>query len=81
MVSKRWNTIRWGSNTALNPAVRRFIETIDPPLESFDSTLNAFDTAVKPFDSSDEPLDAAFDPALNRIVQTVNKAFIIITQS
>ncbi len=67
MVSERWNTVRWGSNTALNPAVKRFVEAFDSPLESLDSTLDAFNQTI--------------NPSIYRFVEAFNSTLFVITQS
>ena len=71
MVSERWNTVRWGSNTALNPAIGRFVEAFDSPL---DSTLNAFDTSIESFNQT-------INPSIYRIVKAFNSTLFVITQS
>jgi len=95
MVSERWNTVRWGSNTALNPAVRRFVETFDSSFESLDSSFESLDSSFESLDTSFESLDTSFesldtsldalnqtiDPSVNRFVEAVDSALVAITQS
>ena len=77
MVSERWNTVRWGSNTALNPAVRRFIETFDEAFNTDDTTVESLDTTHYALDTAVNP----FNPAIDRIVETFNSTLLVITQS
>jgi len=67
MVTQRQHAVCRGSNTTLDPAIGRFVETFDSSFESLDTSLDA--------------LNQTIDPAVDRIVETFNSTLLIITQS